>query len=153
MFRWWLRYSRLWLIATEARLTLRLNTWAARTLHLFFVGLFLFVGGLFCSASLLLWLSRPLGWVSALLLVGGLWVSAALLLAWRGPRWLHRYFAQREALYRLRLAQAGMQLIQKRLAQEPPPLAFPPWLAPVFSWLWRSLRKSIFRKLRTWLRL
>lgn len=153
MLRWWLRYSRLWLIATEARLTLRLNAWAARTLYLFFMGLLLFIGGLLCTASLLLWLSQLLGWATAFLLVGVLWVSAGLLWAWQGPRWLHRHFAQQEALYRLRLARAGMQLIQKQLAEAPSPSGLPPWLTPLLGLLWRGLRTSVFRKLRAWLRL
>ncbi len=151
MLRWWLRYSRLWLIATEARLTLRLNTWAARTLHLFLVALLLLIGGMLCSAGFLLWLGQLIGWVSALLLVGALWIGAGLLLAWRGPRWLHRYFAQHEALYRLRLAQAGMQLMQKYLTQEPSSPSLPAWLSPLLSLLWRSLRQNLFRKLRAWL--
>lgn len=151
MLRWWLRYGRLWLTATEARLTLQLNQWAARTLSLVLGATSLLIGGLLCTTAGLLWLSQQIGWVAALLLTGSFWLAIGLLLAWQGPKWLLRFFSPQEALYRLRLAKAGMQLIEKHLAERASPTPVPDWLQTLLSWAWRNLRRLLLRRLRAWL--
>ncbi|MEN2991951.1 MAG: hypothetical protein ABDH91_00150 [Bacteroidia bacterium] len=149
MPRWWLRYARLWIVALEARTELVLGRWAARILAVIFLGLALAFTLTLATLALIAVIAGFPRWSLAFGLAALIWMGFSWLLALFLPRWLYRRLMARQSLYRLRLAQAGMRLIEKTAT--PPPtepsalLNLLPSLLPI---LWK---KVIWPILRRWL--
>lgn len=152
MERWLLRYARLWLIAAEARVELLLIRWVSRLLTL----LALLIGGIgvliFLSLAFYSWKAPVWGAPLTFLTLAGLWLLGITAVGWFLPRSIHRFLPLHSATYRLRLARAGMRLIEEELESPPrpaaPPKGIPTWLLAYF-WNWG--KRWLLRRLKQWL--
>ncbi|MCX7606071.1 MAG: hypothetical protein N2170_02235 [Bacteroidia bacterium] len=146
----WVRYAKFWLIAIEARTELILGRWLSRLITLLWVGMAVFIATLLCTAALVFWFAEKWGWVSAFLVASGLWLGGAFLIGWGAPRWLRNQFAYREALYRYRLARAGIRLME-RGGRQSVMASFPSlWGQWILPFVWRMGKRWLMRKLRQW---
>ncbi|MCS7152752.1 MAG: hypothetical protein N2253_02745 [Bacteroidia bacterium] len=141
----WLRYIRLLSIVVEARIEIALSRWSARVLSLLISAI---AGGMalfFAAVGLAAWVAGAANWGKGFLVGAGLWAVILILQLTYGQVWLRRRLTPQEALYRLRLAQAGIRLIEKSLR----PPAFSSLLV---SNLYRYLGNLIWSLIRRWLR-
>ncbi len=147
MQRWLLRYARLWLTAAEARAELLIGRWAVRLLVGLAVGVTGGVALLLGTAAFIAWKGPLWGWPFTLALVAMAWLVVGVGAAYILPRMLSRAFRLEEAAYQLRLARAGLRLLEEKLPPTEAPLsplwqAARPWLAKLLQHLLRSLIKK-----------
>lgn len=149
MQRWLLRYARFWLTAAEARAELLIGRWAVRLLVGFAIGVAIGVALLSATAAFVAWKGPVWGWPFTLALVAAVWLGIGIGAAYVLPRLLYRAFRLEEAAYRMRLARAGMRLLEEKLPPTEAPLAplwqiALPWLTKFLQRFFRSLLKKWF---------
>lgn len=141
----WLRYLRLWSAALEARLEIALTRWGCRMLHFLLIVAAMGIALLLATAGLIAWIVGTSEWAIAFIGAAGFWLTLGVLFWVLGRRILYALLTPRSALYRLRLAQAGLRLIETKLATaSPSSLALSPfrWLSQIAGrWLWYTLRR------------
>ncbi|RMF53157.1 MAG: hypothetical protein D6750_01270 [Bacteroidetes bacterium] len=149
MQRWLLRYARLWLNAAEARAELVVGRWAVRLLVGLAVGVAVGVALLLATAAFVAWKGPLWGWSFTLGLVAAVWLLVGVGTAYVLPRVLYRAFRLEEAAYRLRLARAGLRLLEEKLPPTEAPLA-PLWQA-AWPWLAKLLQRLLRSLIKKWL--
>lgn len=150
MRSWFFRYVRLWVRASEARAELLVSRWVGRLLAWIAA---LFAGGialLLATVAFILWVGDSLGWAGAFVIGALIWIGLAGIGFWIIPRAVRSSRLVQDALYRMKLAQAGMRLLEKRLSP-PESDASPPWLSAAYTFLGRWLSRWILRLVRKWL--
>lgn len=143
----WLRYLRLWGIALEARMEIVLSRWTARVLRLVLLTLTGGVAMLSLTGAVIAWSAGSGDWGKGFLIGACLWGSLFLLIWLFGQGWLRRALLPHDAAYRLRLAQAGMRLIER----SPMPATSQGILTGLYPYLGRFVWQIVRRWLRRWI--
>ncbi|MCS7298143.1 MAG: hypothetical protein RMK19_08615 [Bacteroidia bacterium] len=141
----WLRYLRLWGIMLEARIEMVLLRWTVRVVSLFLI---IGAGGLMLlllTAGVISWIGGAERWAFGFWTGAALWGGIAVLIGVFGGSSLRRALPWQPASYRLRLAQAGLRLIEQRAFQS---LSARPILALLYQYLGRFLWQIALRWLR-----
>ncbi|MCS7188815.1 MAG: phage holin family protein [Bacteroidia bacterium] len=149
---WWVRYLKFWIIFIEAKAELAVGRWATRMLTILGVGIASLFAAILWSSALLFWLSQRWGWPAAGILVGSFWLLGAFLMAWWGPKWIQRRLLLKEVIYRLRLAQAAMQLMEKTYFPKERKQRISASIATLLIPLvWSWGRRWIMKKIKRWI--
>lgn len=143
----------MWLVALEARAELLLYRWTSRTLMLVAAGFAFGVSLLCLTGALLVGLVRVWGWIPTLLVIGVGWFLLGGVMLWKGTRLFRRSLPVQDAVYRLRLAEGGLRLMEEHILGAPDPKgAIPPSLwATMAPFLWRWGQRWLVKKLRQWI--
>lgn len=132
----------------EARLEIVLGRWAARFVAAMLFSFFFVMTLSLLTAALIAWLAGVPKWSYGFLIGASVWGGVTALAGVLGHGLLHRRMVSKEAIYRLRLAQSGMRLIEKSLAEPYTAKSLSSALtAPLGRLLWFFIR----RWLRKWI--
>ncbi|MCS6895993.1 MAG: hypothetical protein NZZ60_07625 [Bacteroidia bacterium] len=142
----WLRYIKLLTISLEARFELALGKWAARLLTVILLVSSLAVTLLLLTAAVVTWAAGAVRWGYGFLIGAGLWAALSFVVTTFGHSLLRRQMISREAIYRLRLAQSGMRLIERSLSDSPGEKGLLPGLMGHIGRLLWSIVKQWLRK-------
>lgn len=148
MQRWFLRYARFWLTAAEARAELLAGRWILRLIVGLGVGLTLFVALMLATAAFIAWKGPLWGWPFTFALMAITWLLIGVGVAYLLPRLLYRALRLEGAAYRLRLASAGMRLLEEKLSPTEAPWA-PLWQTAL-PWLAKLLQRFLQSLLKKW---
>lgn len=142
------RYLRLLSWYWEARLWYRLAVLLSGFLPFLWLVVGLFMAMSFFSAALVVGLWGLVGGVFALGAGALFWLFGGVLGWYWGRYQLRRIFSVSEALMRMRMAQAGLQVMEAQTArpQSSQAFSFLRWVLPLgLRWLW-PLFKRLFRQ-------